>query len=46
MDAATTAKSDAIVQKAMSDNPIPGFEMCVVKDGQVVYNKGFGLPTY
>ena len=43
LDAATTAKIDAIVQQAMTDNPIPGFAMCVVKDGAVVYNKGFGL---
>jgi CubicO group peptidase (beta-lactamase class C family) len=43
LDAATTAKIDAIVQQAMTDNPIPGFQMCIVKDGQVVYNKGFGL---
>ena len=27
----------------MTDYPAPGFEMCVVKDGQVVYNKGFGM---
>ncbi len=36
-------KIDAIVQKAMTDYPAPGFEMCVVKDGQVVYNKGSGM---
>ncbi|MCB0229889.1 MAG: serine hydrolase, partial [Anaerolineae bacterium] len=28
---------------AMTDYPTPGFEMCIVKDDQVVYNKGFGL---
>ena len=39
----TTAKIDAIVQAAMTDYPTPGFEMCIVKDDQVVYNKGFGL---
>lgn len=43
LDPATTAKIDAIVRQAMTANPIPGFQMCVVKDGAVVYNKGFGL---
>ncbi|MFN8465637.1 MAG: serine hydrolase [Caldilineaceae bacterium] len=43
LDAATTATIDAIVQQAMAGSPIPGFQMCVVKDGEVVYNKGFGL---
>ena len=28
---------------AMTDYPTPGFEMCIVKDGQVVYNEGFGM---
>lgn len=42
LDDATAGKIDAVVKKAMTDYPTPGFAMCVVKDGQVVYNKGFG----
>lgn len=43
LDNVTVAKIDAIIQKAMTDYPTPGFTMCIVKDGQVVYRKGFGL---
>ena len=43
LDDATVAKIDAIVETAMTDYPTPGFEMCIVKDGQVVYNEGFGM---
>jgi len=43
LDDTTTAKIDAIVEKAMTDFPTPGFELCIVKDGDVVYSKGFGL---
>ncbi len=37
------AKIEAIVTKAMTDYPTPGFAMCIVKDGQVVYSQGLGL---
>lgn len=43
LDDATVAKIETIIQKAMTDYPTPGFTMCIVKDGQVVYSKGFGL---
>jgi len=43
LDDATAAAIDAIVQTNMTDFPIPGFQVCVVKDGQVAYSKGFGL---
>lgn len=43
LDDATVAAIDGIIQKYMTDFPIPGFQVCVVKDGQVAYNKGFGL---
>ena len=43
LDEATVAKIEGIIEKAMTDYPAPGFEMCVVKDGDVVYSKGFGL---
>ena len=43
LDEATVAKIEAIVTKAMTDYPMPGFAMCMVKDGQVVYSQGLGL---
>lgn len=43
LDDATVAKIEAIIQQAMTVYPIPGFAMCIVKDGQVVYSKGFGF---
>ena len=43
LDEATVAKIEAIVTKAMTDDPTPGFAMCIVKDGQVVYSQGLGL---
>ena len=43
LDDATVAKIETIVNQAVTDYPVPGFELCIVKDGQVVYNKGFGL---
>jgi CubicO group peptidase (beta-lactamase class C family)/predicted dienelactone hydrolase len=43
LDDAAVAKIEGIIQKAITDYPAPGFEMCIVKDGQVAYSKGFGL---
>jgi len=43
LDDATVAKIEGIIQKAMTDYPVPGLAMCIVKDGQVVYSKGFGF---
>ena len=43
LDDATITKIDNIVAQAMTDYPTPGFTLCIVKDGQVVYSKGFGL---
>lgn len=43
LDEATVAKIEGIVQKAMTDSTTPGLAMCIVKDGQVVYSKGFGF---
>jgi len=43
LDDATVAKIESIIQQAMIDYPVPGFAMCIVKDGQVVYSKGFGF---
>lgn len=43
LDDATIVKIEEIVQKAMTDYPIPGVAMCIVKNGQVIYSKGFGF---
>lgn len=43
LDDATVSRIEAIVETAMTDYPVPGFELCIVKDGTVVYSKGFGL---
>jgi CubicO group peptidase (beta-lactamase class C family) len=43
LDAATVVQIDGIVQQAMTNYPAPGFQLCVVKDGRLVYRKGFGL---
>src|SRR5438067_6838694 len=33
---------DAIVAKAMADSKIPGISLAIVRDGKVIYAKGFG----
>jgi len=33
---------DAIVTKAMADSKIPGLSVAIVRDGKVIYAKGFG----
>jgi CubicO group peptidase (beta-lactamase class C family) len=33
---------DAIVTKAMTDSKIPGLSVAIVRDGRVIYAKGFG----
>ncbi len=43
LDEATIAKIEGIIQQAMTDYSAPGFAMCIVKDDQVVYSKGFGF---
>ncbi len=43
LDDATIAKIEAIVRKAMIQYPVPGMTMCILKDGAVVYSKGFGM---
>jgi CubicO group peptidase (beta-lactamase class C family) len=37
-----TAEFDAIVTKALADFQIPGASVAVVKDGKVIYARGFG----
>jgi CubicO group peptidase (beta-lactamase class C family) len=43
LEAATIAQIDEIVRQTMTDYPLPGMQLCVVKDGRMVYHKGFGL---
>ncbi|MCE7985204.1 MAG: class A beta-lactamase-related serine hydrolase [Caldilinea sp. CFX5] len=43
LDAATVAKIEALVEKIMQENQVPGFALGIIKDGQVVYAKGFGV---
>src|ERR1700732_2372882 len=33
---------DAIITKAMADSKIPGLSVAIVRDGKVIYAKGFG----
>ena len=42
LDDATVTKIETILTNTMQAVNVPGYAMCVVKDGNVVYNKGFG----
>ena len=43
LDDATVAKIEALVAKTMTENKIPGYALGIVKDGKIVYTKGFGV---
>ena len=43
LDDATAAKIEGILNDQMQPNGVPGYAMCVVKDGSQVYSKGFGV---
>ncbi|MFN8446169.1 MAG: serine hydrolase [Caldilineaceae bacterium] len=43
LDAATTAQIETILTQTMQTVGVPGYAMCIVKDGNVVYDKGFGV---
>ena len=43
LDAATTAKVDALVEAQMDELGVPGVAVGIVKDGALVYAKGFGV---
>ncbi|MCO6451399.1 MAG: alpha/beta fold hydrolase [Caldilineales bacterium] len=43
MDDATVAKIEALVEKTMMNNYLPGLAIGIVKDGEVVYAEGFGV---
>ena len=34
---------DAYIEKAMEEWKVPGLAIAIVKDGKVIYNKGFGV---
>jgi len=43
LDEATIAKIEAMVEQMMADTGTPGYALGIVKDGQIVYTKGFGV---
>jgi CubicO group peptidase (beta-lactamase class C family)/predicted dienelactone hydrolase len=43
LDEATIAKIEAMVEEMMADTGTPGYALGIVKDGQIVYTKGFGV---
>jgi CubicO group peptidase (beta-lactamase class C family) len=43
LDAATSAKVDALVESQMDELGVPGIAVGIVKDGELVYAKGFGV---
>ena len=43
LDDATVAKIETLVEKTMTENEIPGYALGIVKDGKIVYTKGFGV---
>ena len=43
LDSETAAAIEAMVEEMMAKNEIPGFALGIVKDGQIVYTKGFGV---
>lgn len=45
LDAATVAEIDKLAEDMMGRTGLPGFALGVVKDGQLVYAKGFGTTS-
>ena len=45
LDEATVAEIDAMVEETMARINLPGFALGVVKDGELVYAKGFGVTS-
>lgn len=43
LDDGTVTVIENLIEKHMEESQVPGYAMCIVKDGQVVYNKGFGV---
>ena len=43
LDDATVAQVETILIDTMQPLGVPGYAMCIVKDGSVVYDKGFGV---
>ena len=42
LDEATIIEVESMVKEMMAANEIPGYALGIVKDGQIVYTKGFG----
>src|ERR1041385_8416769 len=40
------ARIDSVITKAIHDSAFPGAQVCIVKDGAIVYNKSFGFLDY
>ena len=38
-----TTEIEAILNQQMTDNQVPGVSLGIVKDGEVAYDKGFGV---
>ncbi len=45
LDDATVAEIDTLVEEMMDRNTLPGFALGVLKDGELVYAKGFGVTS-
>lgn len=45
LDSDTTARIETAVAGTMSQRSVPGMALCIIKDGQVAYSKGFGVAT-
>lgn len=43
LDEATIAEIETLIEQTMADNQIPGFAIGIVRDGEVIYAKGFGV---
>jgi CubicO group peptidase (beta-lactamase class C family)/pimeloyl-ACP methyl ester carboxylesterase len=43
LDDATVAEIETILSEHMQGSGVPGYAMCIVQDGDVVYSRGFGL---
>ncbi|MCJ7465393.1 MAG: serine hydrolase [Maribacter sp.] len=46
MSSAQLARVDALVQDGLDSLMFPGAEVLIARKGKVIYNKGFGKPTY
>jgi CubicO group peptidase (beta-lactamase class C family)/predicted dienelactone hydrolase len=45
LDDATVAKIESTVEEMMAESGTPGYAVGIVKDGEIVYTKGFGVES-